>query len=534
MSMSSAAIVCGLVGMAIAFLLFPPGIRYCARSRLLLRSSDFHHNHEKPVPRLGGSVLAIAFIAIELLIALVYPEYRAPRTGRVAVLLASMAMWGLGFWDDLKPLGARKKLLVQVMIALAVCFFGIDIQVLQVPFTERVVQLGGWGVLVTVIWLVTLTNLINLIDGADGLAGGICLMLMLLLACVGNQVGNFGLLTAGMAGALLGFLWFNFPPARAYLGDSGAYFLGFQIGLFSLANSHKGTVFAALVAPLFVLALPIVDTTLAILRRFLRGLPLFRPDRRHLHHHLLGLGFSHRKVVLWFYAVTLLFLCMGLVAFWSRGEMVPLLFGLSVVILLLLAGKLKFSRGWFSVGTVVGNSLNMRHQVQYALSLMRWLELEGARHTSLEELWTDFVFAVRKLGFASMTLTLADGQRRWAKEECRGGCHSLTFALKSGSYGTLQLTAPGAAEDNSSVSCHGAHVLQDKALFEIISELVAESWTKAAATWAKDERQALRFDARMPLVKPAARNKWMPATGRLWKSTVEWITATTSMANKLL
>src|ERR1044071_1456388 len=116
--------------------------------------------------------------------------------------------------------------------------------------------------LVTVLWLVGMTNLINLIDGVDGLAGGICLMLMTLLAFVGHQTGNLALVSAGMAGALLGFLWFNFPPARIYMGDGGAYLLGFQIGLFTIVGSQKGTILPALVAPLFVLALPIVDTSL--------------------------------------------------------------------------------------------------------------------------------------------------------------------------------------------------------------------------------------------------------------------------------
>lgn len=127
------------------------------------------------------------------------------------------------------------------------------------------------------------------------------------------------LLATGMAGALLGFLKFNFPPAKIYLGDGGAYFLGFQIGIFSLVSSQKGSVVAALVAPMFVLGLPIVDIVLAILRRGLRGLPVFRPDRRHLHHHLLDMGFSRRKVVLCIYSVTLVFMVMGFVAFWSNG-----------------------------------------------------------------------------------------------------------------------------------------------------------------------------------------------------------------------
>ena len=185
-------------------------------------------------------------------------------------------------------------------------------------------------------------------------------MLMTLLAYVGHQGGSFGLLTSGMAGALLGFLAFNFPPARIYLGDGGAYFLGFQIGLFSILSSHKGTVFAALTAPLFVLALPILDTALAIVRRGLRGLPIFRPDRKHIHHHLLGMGMSRQKVVLYLYVVTLLFLVMGFAAYWSRGRLIPVLLGAATLILLLCAGKLRFSRDWFAVGQVVGNQAKGR------------------------------------------------------------------------------------------------------------------------------------------------------------------------------
>ena len=147
--------------------------------------------------------------------------------------------------------------------------------------------------------------------------------------------------------------------ASTHRGDN-CYFLGFQIGLFSILSSHKGTVFAALTAPLFVLALPILDTTLAIVRRGLRGLPIFRPDRKHIHHHLLGMGMSRQKVVLYLYAVTLLFLVMGFAAYWSRGRLIPVLLGAATLILLLCAGKLRFSRDWFAVGQVVGNQAKGR------------------------------------------------------------------------------------------------------------------------------------------------------------------------------
>src|SRR5205809_1102673 len=306
--------------------------------------------------------------------------------------VACLAMFGLGLWDDLRPIVAKRKLLGQVLIASIVCCFGIGIMSFKIPFSGQIISLGSWGVLLTILWLVSMTNLINLIDGVDGLAGGICLMLMALLAYVGHQNGNFELLASGMAGALLGFLWFNFPPARIYLGDGGAYFLGFQIGLLALLSSHKGTVAAALVAPLFVLALPIVDMLLVIMRRGLRGLPLFRPDRQHIHHRLLAMGFSRKKAVLSIYALTLVFLLMGFLAFVSEGQLIPGLLGITALILLLCAGKLTFSREWFAVGRVLGNSLEMRQEIQYALSLTNWLGLEGVRHGSLETLWPHLVF----------------------------------------------------------------------------------------------------------------------------------------------
>ncbi|HPC62552.1 MAG TPA: MraY family glycosyltransferase, partial [Verrucomicrobiota bacterium] len=276
-----------LCGMAIVMCLAPLALHVCARRKWLVRSTDLHHTHQGQIPRLGGLLLVVAFVILELVIALVFPEKRAGTAGRNVVVLSSLAMFALGFWDDIRPLGARNKLIGQILIAAGVYVLGVSITQFKIPFSGEIIDLGPWGAVLTILWLVGLTNLINLIDGADGLAGGICLMLMLLIAFVGHQHGNFELLAAGMAGALLGFLWFNFPPARLYLGDGGAYFLGFQIGLFSLANSHKGTVIAALVAPLFVLALPIVDTGLAILRRGLRGLPVWRPDRQHIHHRLI-------------------------------------------------------------------------------------------------------------------------------------------------------------------------------------------------------------------------------------------------------
>jgi UDP-GlcNAc:undecaprenyl-phosphate GlcNAc-1-phosphate transferase len=496
-------ISCVLLGMGIVLLLVPLILKATASTNLFQRGQDFHHTHQKPIPRVGGLALVAAFIGVEILIAAVWPEERAKAPERSAVLASSLAMFALGFWDDLKPLGARWKLFGQILIAAAVCVGGIGIQQLKIPFTSTTIGLGGWGVLITVVWLVGMTNLINLIDGVDGLAGGICLMLMILLAYVGYQGGTFALLASGMAGALLGFLAFNFPPARIYLGDGGAYFLGFQIGLFSILSSHKGTVFAALTAPLFVLALPILDTALAIVRRGLSGLPIFRPDRKHIHHHLLGMGMSRQKVVLYLYAVTLLFLVMGFAAYWSRGRLIPVLLGAATLILLLCAGKLRFSRDWFAVGQIVGNSLDMRQEIHYALTLTHWLALEGGRRDSVEEFWSDLVFAAQRLGYSSVRLALADGQRVWDQTNACDSARSVVQVLQAGRLGTLELRAP-ACEIGTfphQRTQPGERSLRprvsDERVFEIVSELLAEGWVKGVSKSSSAVAGPLRFDTKL-------------------------------------
>lgn len=344
-------------------------------------------------------------------------------------------------------------------------------------------------------------------------------MLMALLAYVGYQSGGFGGIAVGMAGALAAFLWFNFPPARIYLGDGGAYFLGFLIGLLSIVSSHKGTVFAALVAPLFVLALPILDTALAILRRGLRGLPIFRPDRKHIHHHLLAMGLSRRRAVLWIYAVTLIFLAMGFAAYISRGDMVPLLLGGAIIILLVFAGRLSFSREWFSVGRIIGNSLRMRQEVHYALTLTRWLALEGERCTSVEELWSDLVFVAQKLGFVRISLTLADGQRTWEQGGCCNPNHSVRHVLQGGRFGILEIKAPDCKRSNGdpAIPCPRppgcprsfCPSVSDETVFGIISDLLAEGWIKAATRWSNGEHTPIRFDGMVPL--PATQQQGLPS-----------------------
>jgi UDP-GlcNAc:undecaprenyl-phosphate GlcNAc-1-phosphate transferase len=437
---------------------------------------ELHQTHNQPVPRLGGVALAITFVLVTVAsFAFVSPQAGNPR---VVLGLSSLAMFALGLWDDISPLGARKKLLGQIFIAVSAYYFGLQVDTFKNPLTGVVYQLGGWSVFATVFWLVAMTNLINLIDGIDGLAAGISLMLMCLLVYVGLHGQMFSLCIAmGMAGALIAFLYFNFPPAKIYLGDGGAYFLGFLIGGLTIENSNKGTIAAALIAPIFALALPIIDVVFSILRRGAKGLPIFRPDRRHIHHRLLHLGWSRRRTVLMLYGVSLVFLALAFVAFWSGGKLTPILVGCGFVLVLIIAPSFGLIRNWLTVGRALGNSLEMRKEIQYALLLRSWMEMEAERCGSQSALWSNFIFVARKLGFAEVTLTHRDTRCSWTKRDRDSGLQSARHELHiAGETVLLDMYAPKSMNEER---------------FQILNELAAEMWQHAAQRWS--ERSSVVF-----------------------------------------
>ena len=461
-------------------------------------SSQFHHGHTSEKSRLGGLAIIVPFVVLSIAAALFFPFDEAQgRTGRV-IFCSALAMFLLGFWDDIKPLGARKKLLGQIAVALCAWCGGMQIETLKNPFSEHICQLGGYGCVVTMLWLIAMPNLINLIDGMDGLAGGISLMLMGLLAYVGASGASIfpALCAAGMAGAILGFLRYNFPPARIYLGDGGAYFLGLLVAELSIVNSHKGTIVAGLLAPLFVLALPILDVVLAITRRGLKGLPIFRPDRRHIHHKLLGMGYTPRRAVLTLYFVTLVFLAFGMVVFWTKGRWAPVLFGVVCLAFILSARSFSFSKEWFAVGRVLGNSLEMRESIHYALALVGWFEMDAKNCDSVENLWSDFQLILLKLNFTRANLTLADGRREWRRNAPTDPLTPLTWSRHEFSLGEVCSLELGIESD-----------ALDPALFYHLSDVAAEAWHKAVASWCGHHSLPLRFKSRAYLNSPRTANR---------------------------
>lgn len=483
--------VCALVGLATALVLIPLIIRIRGGVVRSNGAGTFHHTHKTPVSRLGGIVFAVTFVLIAGITFVWFPVEEERLRTQIVVVVSSLAVFLLGFWDDLRPLGARKKLIGQIIIAAGVCYFGVQIETFKNPFTDEIYNIGAWAWPVTIVWLVSMTNMINLVDGIDGLAGGIALMLMALLTYVGMQ-GDLTmpfLIGAGMCGALLGFLRYNFPPARIYMGDGGAYFLGFLIGILTLVNSQKGTIIAALVAPLLALAFPILDVSVAILRRGLKGLPIFRPDRAHIHHKLIQGGFSRTRAVLVLYGLSAVCLLMAFGVFWSQGRWLPILFGLVCLTFLIAGGSFGFSRNWFDLGRTLEIAAEMRKESQYALTLARWLELEGERAKSVEDLWTDFVFMAGKMGFTAVTLELEDGRREWKSYRDAAVKNRICRTHELGGERTIKVELCG---DGDGVSLE---------LFEHLCELTAEAWLKAAARWQAVNNLSLRFDARSPVVQ---------------------------------
>lgn len=461
-----------LLGLAVAWPVIPVIIRR-AQSVRTTRERSFHQTHSEAIPRFGGVALALAFVVV---VACAFAFLDLPLTGtreNLGMVGTALAMFALGVADDFRPLGARKKLIGQTAIAVVACFFVSHVEVVKNPITGAEYQLGYGGLVFTIFWLVAFTNLINLVDGIDGLAGGLALMLMVLLAFVGSSGGAIlpVCCAAGVAGALVAFLRFNFPPARIYLGDGGAYLLGFLIGILAMRQSQKGAVVAALIAPLFALALPIIDVTLAILRRGLRGLPVFRPDRKHLHHKLLGEGFSRRKTVLVLYGFSVICLLMAFGVYWSKGRWAPIFLGLVSLLILVTASRLNFARPWLSPANLIGSTLEVRKASQYALALCQWFELEAERSPSLEALWGDFEFLVRKLELARVCVETDAGPKVWEGEALSSETEKFecVLPLNHAVYRQIAFAAD-------------ATRMTDR-VFDQVTELAAEAWIKGVTRW---------------------------------------------------
>ena len=258
--------------------------------------------HKTPVPLLGGVGIFLTFL-------LGYIFFCEPSDIMSSILIASFLILLLGIFDDIKPIPAKYKFVVQILIAAIVVFYG-NLKLDEASFLGLHIKLGMFSPFITIIMIVGIINAINLIDGLDGLSSGIASIYFLTTAIIGFILNKFGgldiIISIIMLGATLGYLVHNFPPAKIYMGDAGSTFLGLIISIIILIGFRTLTL-TSLIIPSLLLAIPILDTLFAIIRRKLKHQPAMQADKEHLHHQLLKMNLSKTKTILIIYAINALF-----------------------------------------------------------------------------------------------------------------------------------------------------------------------------------------------------------------------------------
>ena len=312
--------------------------------RIVDRPSDRKVNDKEGIPLLGGLAVVVG-CALGLAAFVVFAEasqVEIVRADLAAFMAAGMLLVLVGAWDDRFDLGAWQKIPFQLLASVIAINAGFEIDYFTNPFTLVIHELPNWvSWPITLGWIMVVTNAMNLIDGLDGLTTGIGAIIAGTLAIICFQADQLtGLLIgAVMLGSLLGFLPFNFPPARIFLGDAGALFIGFGLAVISIQGYRKAALLTFIV-PLLALAVPLLDTALSVLRRFRAGKGIFSADKMHMHHLLLAREGTHRRAVLWLYFQTLCFSVIALSFSELKGYSAYLFLGAVIVLTIRLLRNL--------------------------------------------------------------------------------------------------------------------------------------------------------------------------------------------------
>src|SRR5687767_311449 len=289
-----------LVAAVVAFAVTPPTARFATRLGVLHypRERDLH---DSPVPGLGGLAILAAAVVAALIFLPAGIETRGIVGGAIAIAL-------IGAVDDWKPGGLHPfvKLAGQFAAAAIPVWCDVRVENLTLPFVDPI-DLGSWGYPLTLVGIVAVMNVVNFTDGADGLAAGVCTIAAATFAVIALSLDRVdaGVLAALTAGAALGFLWHNFHPASAFMGDAGSNLLGLLLACIAVQGVLKTAAVVALVFPLVVLAVPILDTAFVVAKRFKYRRPAWEADTEHFHHRMARIGFSQRQTVLYLYLWTL-------------------------------------------------------------------------------------------------------------------------------------------------------------------------------------------------------------------------------------
>ena len=275
---------------------------------------DKRRMHTDSVPLIGGLAIFLGFLVSTVLFAEIDIKI-------IAILSGALIMVMLGVFDDKYALGAKFKLIIQIIAAAIPVIAGVRIERIILPFLKSGgIEFGWLAYPITILWIVALTNAVNLIDGLDGLAAGVSAIASFSMFLIALMQGNYviAVMSAALVGACCGFLPYNFSPASIFMGDTGSTFLGFVMASLSVLGLFKIHAIISFAVPFIAFGIPIFDTSFAIFRRIKEHRPIMSPDRGHLHHRLVDMGFSHKQAVLIIYAICIVLGAVAVLSFKSK------------------------------------------------------------------------------------------------------------------------------------------------------------------------------------------------------------------------
>ncbi|MEW6671020.1 MAG: MraY family glycosyltransferase [Thermodesulfobacteriota bacterium] len=375
-----------------------------------LDNPDARKVHNRPIPRTGGLAVFITFF-LALIISKLFNTTVVNRIEithlNILFFIGSLVIFMIGLLDDFKRQSHMLKFAVQILAASLAFWGGVRIEGFRILGLS--IEFGILSYVLTIFWFVLLINAINLVDGLDGLAGGIVVFASVVMVIFSVLKNDFftAMMFAALGGSVLGFLRYNFNPASIFLGDGGSYFLGYAIAGLSIIGSFKSQLSVILLIPLLALGVPIFDTILAPVRRFIRGKNMFAPDNGHVHHRLLAMGLTTKKAVLFIYLMTL-FLCVVAVVLVNirdeRAGLFLIVLGAGVVIFIRKLGYFEYFAtdkiyGWFRDLT---DEAGFSHERRTFLSI----QIEIGHSKSMKNMWDNVCQALRLLDFDFAALYL--------------------------------------------------------------------------------------------------------------------------------
>ena len=327
----------------ISFLLTPPVKKLAYRIGAIDVPKDGRRMHKRPTPRLGGLAIFGGFLIAAVLTGQLTPQ-------RLWILAGAAVIVVLGIFDDRNALSAKFKFVIQILAAAIPVVFGyLRIAMFTNPFLfsdSLYWNLGALSIPITILWIVAITNAVNLIDGLDGLAVGVSSIASMTMLAVALFIGEteIAVILAALAGACVGFMPYNLNPASIFMGDTGSTFLGYMLATLSIQGLFKVYALISFAVPFLILGLPIFDTAFAILRRVLSGRSPLAPDRGHVHHRLIDMGFNQKQAVAILYVISVV---LGLIAvvLTTSGELRAMVLVAAVIIGLIVSGFLFLSNG---------------------------------------------------------------------------------------------------------------------------------------------------------------------------------------------